>query len=71
MPLKMPERGPGDGPVAVRRPTDGEIAIAATTDGVEGCVVMSEYNAWRVFGMLSMMLGIPLPPATGKAIKLG
>ena len=40
------------------------------TDGREHDIVCSPYNAWRVFGLLALMLGIPLPTKVGKAIKL-
>lgn len=68
--LKMPERNESDGPIAVERPSEGKIAIRVSNSGEMSSVVMSEYNAWRAFGMLSVMLGIPLSPAAGKAIKL-
>lgn len=66
----QPPRAPSDGPVSVRTPTDDVVEIEATTDGKAQAISMSTYNAWRVFGMLALMLGIPLPPATGKAIRL-
>lgn len=40
------------------------------TDGTEHTIVMSEFNASRVFAMLALMLGIPLAKTTRKAIKL-
>ena len=67
--LKMPERLPLDGPVSVRN-EHSTIVVEVKTDHTTETIHMSEYNAWRVFGMLSLMLRIPLPPATGKAIKL-
>ena len=69
--LTMPKRRPTDGPVSVSRPTDGVIQISCTNAGDISAVAMSEYNAWRAFGMLALMLEIPLPPSIGKAIKLG
>lgn len=66
---KQPERSASDGPVSVTRPAANKIAICATTDGQGGELVMSEYNAWRVFAMLAVILGIPLP-AKARKIKL-
>lgn len=66
----MPERQPTDGAVSVNRPAKGMIGITASTDGQLETLRMSEFNAWRVFGMLSLFLGLPLPKAVGKAIKL-
>lgn len=71
MKLKMPERAPSDGPIGVNRPAEGMIGITASTNGETQGIQMSEYNAWRVFGCLAMMLGIPLSKNVGKAIKLG
>jgi hypothetical protein len=67
--LMMPERKPSDGPMSVNRPSDGEIAISVTTNGEMSGITMSEFNAWRVFGSLAIMLGIPLSKEAGKAIK--
>lgn len=65
---KMPERSPADGPMSVTR--EGEkIRISAETDGKTESALMTEYNAWRAFGALSVLLGLPLPKAVGKAIK--
>jgi hypothetical protein len=32
-------------------------------------ITLSRYNAWRIFGMLAVILGIPLPSKLGKLIK--
>jgi hypothetical protein len=70
--LKTPPRQPNDGPVKVRR-------AGANLDVIELCVEhpncievirVSEHNAWRLFGLLGFMLGIPLTKEAGKAIKL-
>lgn len=67
---KQPERGPKDGPVSVNRAGEGRLVISAANTGEEPrSIEMSEYNAWRVFGSLALMLDIKLPPALGKAIK--
>src|SRR5262245_29859007 len=65
----MPERAPFDGPLSVRRIGDS-IIVEATQGALTARVEMSEYNAWRVFGCLALLLEIPLPPSVSKAIKL-
>lgn len=60
-----------DGMVHVTRlESEGKLMLSVVDDGTEHTVVMSEFNAARAFGMLALMLGISLPKATGKAIKL-
>jgi len=66
--LKQPERLPEDGTVRIERTGNGGLMICE--DGTHTAVILSEFNAWRVFGMLSLMLGIPLPAKVSKAIKL-
>lgn len=68
--LQQPARSPVDGPIAVRRIGD-VIIIEAKQGGIETRVEMSEYNAWRAFGCLALMLEIPLSPQVAKAINLG
>jgi hypothetical protein len=63
----MPERLPGDGPIAVERSERG-IRIRVTNGDATTLVEMSEHNAWRVFGSLALVLGLPLPASVGKAI---
>lgn len=67
----MPERGPKDGPVSVQRIED-RIAVSAITidDEDHNFMEMSEYNAWRLFGMLAIILGIELPKKIGKEIRI-
>lgn len=71
MTLKMPDRQPEDGAMGVNRIGDGRIGIEVTDHGKHSAIAMSEYNAWRVFGALSLILGIPLTKAAGKAIVFG
>lgn len=66
---KQPKREPGDGPVAVNR-FGGKILVSNTVDGVSSTVELSEYNAWRVFGMLAVILGVQLPKNIAQAIKM-
>lgn len=68
--LQQPARQSFDGPCVVRR--IGEVIIVESTqNGMTTRVEMSEYNAWRVFGCLALMLEIPLPERISKAINLG
>lgn len=66
---------------ALREPEDGAVSIHRVTDDKgherllircgEAAIESSFYNASRIFGMLSLMLEIPLSKAIGKAIKFG
>jgi hypothetical protein len=69
MAITMPQRGPTDGAFSVRRVGD-DIHIAVTQGDSTTEVEMSEYNAWRVFGCLALMLHIPLPKRVASAIRL-
>lgn len=64
--LKMPLRQPGDGPVGVDRYDDNYLCIRC---GQQDFVV-SQFNACRLLGMLSFMLGMPLSKEAQKAIVL-
>ena len=71
----MPERQPGDTDVTVTRLDNGYLRVSYGGDSQDpyvcsGSLVVSPYNAWRVFGLLACMLGISLPRSLGKAIKL-
>ncbi len=65
----MPERRDSDGGVKVSR-VDDYILIAVTSLGKEESILISPYNAWRVFGMLSVLLGLRLPRAMAERIRL-
>ena len=65
----MPERLDSDGGVRVSR-VDDYILISATSLGKEESILVSPYNAWRIFGMLSVILGLPLSRAVSKVIRL-
>jgi len=67
--MKQPPRGPQDGPVNVTRIDDG-MALTVSHNGETRTIYMTEYNAWRVFGMLSFMLEVKLPPNVAKHIKM-
>lgn len=69
MKLQMPARAELDGPIRVQRIGESLI-VEATQGGMTTRVEMSEYNAWRTFGCLALLLEIPLPPHISKAIKL-
>lgn len=65
----MPARKSSDGPMKVTAVDDDTIRITVETNGVSESVTMSRYNAWRVFGAMSLFLDLPLSKALGKAIK--
>lgn len=44
--------------------------ICATQAGTETVLIVSEYNAARIFGLLAIFLGIQLSKKVGKAIIL-
>jgi hypothetical protein len=70
MTIKQPERELDDGPIGVRRETVNNrerVMITVNDQTIE----MSGFNAWRIFGCLAIMLEIPLPAKTRKAITLG
>lgn len=72
MSFEQAPRRPEDGSVSILRAHDQELLLVKVThDGQEQTIVMSEYNAARVFGMLALMLGIELPTKLGMAIHLG
>lgn len=66
---KQPERELSDGPVSVDR-VDQFIVLSARQDKKYEGMKVSEYNAWRLFGMLAVILGIELPKNIAKTIKL-
>lgn len=67
---KMPEREMGDGSVEVKRLDNGRFNLSVVTDGGYQEVQLGAFNAWRAFGLLAFMLGIPLPKKLQRAIKL-
>lgn len=67
--MSQPERKPWDGPIKVQRIGD-YISISVEQNSEAQGMKISEYNAWRVFGMLAVILGVPLPKYIAKAIKL-
>lgn len=71
MPSELqPPRCPGDGDVRLHRGDGDSFFFTVTQDGAEQTLWLSGFNAWRLFGMLAIMLGVPLPKKIGKAIKL-
>lgn len=63
---KQPERLPDDPRVEVTRLDDDHYSIGVGDKFLK----LSTFNAWRVFGMLSVMLGLKLPRAMAERIKL-
>jgi hypothetical protein len=67
--LVMPEREASDGQIAVTR--DGaRIEVTVVNAGKQEMIDCSEYNAWRILGALSIILGVPLSKAAQRAVKL-
>ena len=66
----QPARLPEDGEASVHRVNPDHICIAADLNGETQRVYVSNYNAWRLFGMLAFMLGIKLPAKLLREIKL-
>lgn len=69
--FEQQDRQPTDGGVTVTRAREGHISISVTTSGVMENIECSEFNASRVFAMLSLMLGIPVASGVLKRIKMG
>lgn len=69
--FKQAKRLDTDGSVELRRTDDGLLELVVVTDCTTSRAVMSEYNASRAYAFLALMLGIPIPKAVSKAIKLG
>ncbi len=59
-----------DGQVNIWRNESGNLVISATHNREETWVLASEFNARRILGMLSMMLGLPLTKAAAKQIEM-
>ena len=64
------ERQPGDGSVHITRESDQRIRIAITTNDVTETATMSEFNARRLLGVLSLMLDLPLSTAAAKRVMM-
>ena len=54
------QRQHGDGPVSVSR-VRGGFDITCEQAGQSASIMIGHYNAWRVFGMLAVLLGVNLP----------
>ncbi len=68
MAFKQAERTTEDGPMSVTR-EGKKIRIAAETGGATESMLVTEYNAARVLGALSLILEAPLSKSVAKAIK--
>ena len=72
--LKMPPAPKDDPELFVRRPDASTVVIGLRHGyghGAEQSLELSLHNAWSLFGVLSLFLGLPLPKRIGKAIKFG
>ena len=63
----MPPRATTDGPVSVTIAPEGIRITCADKLGFHS-LTLGAFNAWRVLGMLSIVLQLPLKKAAGKAI---
>lgn len=71
MSFKQAERLPDDGPIGIERLDDDRLLVyVETSNGDRQFITVSLFNAARIFGALSVFLGINLPRAIGKAIKM-
>ncbi len=59
-----------DGPVNIWRNESGNLVISAIHNREETWVLVSEFNACRILGMLSVMLGLPLTKTAAKQIAM-
>jgi hypothetical protein len=48
----------------------GGLRITCTQDGMERELYASWFNAWRIFGCLSLFFGVSLPKRIGKSITI-
>lgn len=68
---EQPPREPIDGEVNVRWLGDNRFSVTVGHEGQSQFMVMSGYNAWRLFGALSFMLGVKLASKVAKKIQMG
>lgn len=66
----QPDKRPGDSPPGVKWVTDDLLEIWCKTDGRTERITLSARNAWQLFGLLALMLGLPLSKKLGKMIHL-
>jgi hypothetical protein len=69
-PFKQADRLATDGDVQISAMGDERLLITVISDGRIESIICSKFNASRVFGLLSLMLGINLPANVGGAINL-
>ncbi len=68
--FKMPRRRPEDGDVVVRRLEDDRFEVVVKTGGEVEALHITDYNACRVFGILGVLLKIPMSDRAKREIKL-
>lgn len=68
--MPQPARSPSDGPINVDNTSSSRLRISVETDGVMGTIEIGYFNAWRLFAILALMLGVPLPKKLAKEIVL-
>lgn len=68
---QQPPRGPKDGQIQIWNDgPDGDMCILVEHSGETQRIVLTEYNAWRVFGTLALLLGVQLPKKIAESLKL-
>lgn len=69
---RQPPKALDDGSFSVRVVDERHLLITGLTkDGViTGTVVLSEYNAWALIGVLSLFVGLKLPDRIGRRIQI-
>ncbi len=70
MSFKQADRHPDDGPISVNKLEGGRISVTVSNGSEMGQLIMSEYNASRVVGALSLLLGIRINVEDSKRLKM-
>jgi hypothetical protein len=64
---KQPPPADGDGKIAIKLLPDNTLMIASGEDAI----IVTEYDAWALFGMLSLFIGVRLPKRLAERIHMG
>ena len=67
-----PQRLPTDGAILVEKlPHTGHVMVSVTSEGHTEVILMSTWNARRVFASLAVVLGLPLQKKIAESIEMG